>query len=752
MIPALHAERCLCEARSMQPFHVVRASCFATQEVWVWRALFFADTAACVQAQPRVQPPVGRRRALFLAFAAVGCCSVQSQVLAAAAAVASPPPPSPPPLSLASLQAQISAMMPPTCAAGQLLQYDKQKGWSCATPPLQLPAASDAGKLCRADAAGASVVCDVAPSSLAVPPDCMPPSGARLEYTTASGWTCICAPGYSGASCSVGSGLGLSPGGACAPPPPCAAPSGTTTYTRSSTGDMLCVCAVGYTGSPCALPRPPPPPSPPPHAPFGCAAANDAVDCSVLGDLYFALNMYTWNGDCILGLGMCSMDDFPSPLGLNTGSRNWASALVPGASVNVCVSFAGVSCDPATGRVVSIVLAGASLLVGTLPASLGQLTSLQLFGLCPYPSPCSFISGVIPASYANLTNLVSGLWASSIGTPSLPLCGELPAGWCLSGNQQWLGACPPGFSDRFVDGTGVFSGLGDQRTYTFPLDRFGYGSTRLPPCAGEYGPTPAPTFGSPSPGSAGCVSPSHGYLDFTADVGAASPKWTPVPVNGASAAPIIMRVGLPPWAPTMALKLSNTATFTGGDQYVDLGTPVIGGPFTLAVLALTSTPVLCNGPYSGCMAYIVSGFDGGLGNPVPGTTAWPQGFGIGISVVTARVVTNSQEQGLAYNFVDPKNDFVPAIWQHLVLVYDGLYAWRLYRNGIFRVGGTMNFIIQRRALLNRLFIGHSLPGALSDSSFNGQIADLQYYDGVAFTAKNVTDLYTGALKAGGCSA
>lgn len=712
------------------------------------------DTAACPQARPRRQRTVGRRRALFLAFAAVGYCGVPQRLLAAAAAVPTPPPPSPPPLSLASLQAQISAMMPPTCAAGQLLQYDTQKGWSCATP---LPAAPVAGKLCRADAAGASVVCDVAPSALAVPPDCMPPGGARLEYTAAAGWTCVCVPGFSGASCSVGAALGSSPGGACAPPP-CPVPFGTNTYTRSSTGAMVCVCIAGYSGNPCALsspppppPRPPPPPSPPPHATFGCAGANNAVDCSVLGDLYFALNMYTWNGDCVPGLGMCSMNGFPSPQSPQSGTRNWGAALVLGATVNVCADFAGVSCDPATGRVVSIVLAGASLLVGTLPASLGQLTSLQLFGLCPYPSTCSGISGGIPASYASLTNLVSGMWASQFGTPSLPLCGELPAGWCLSGNQQWLGACPPGFSDRFVDGTGVFSGLGDQRTYTFALDRFGYGSTRLPPCTSEYGPTPAPAFGSPTYGSAGCVSPSHRYFDFTADVGVASPKWTPVLVNGASAVPLDIRAGLPFWAPTMALKLSNTATFTANDQYVDLGTPVIGGPFTLAVLAMTSAPVLCNGGSSGCIAYIVFGFDGGLGDPVPGTTARPQGFGIGISGSTVRVVTNSQVEGFAYNFVDPRPELAQSIWQHLVLVYDGLYDWRLYRNGVYHVGGTMNYIIQRRALLNHLFIGHSLPGANSDSSFNGQIADFQYYDGVAFTAKNVTDLYTGALKAGGCS-
>ena len=445
---------------------------------------------------------------------------------------------------------------------------------------------------------------------------------------------------------------------------------------------------------------------------------------------------------------MCFMDEFPGPYSPDAGTKDWGLALLPNAAVDVCSSFAGVSCDPTTGRVISILLGGASLLVGTLPASLGQLTSLQMFGLCPYPSTCSGISGVIPASYASLTNLVSGMWASQFGTSSLPLCGQLPIGWCLSGNREWLGACPAGFSDRFVDGTGVFSGFGDMRTYTFPLDLFGYGSNRLPPCAGEYGPTPAPVFGNPVPGSAGCLSPSHRFLNFTADVGTASSSWTPVLVNGASTASIVNKVGLPSWAPSVALTLSNPASTSGNTAYLDLGTPIIGGPFSVAMLVLLSAPVLCD--YSGCIAYVLFCFDGSLGNPV-GVNQWPQGFGIGICNVTSRVVTTNQEVGSAYNFVDPRDDFVPGVWQHIVLVYDGLYTWRFYRNGVFHVGGTMSVIIQRRALLKHLFVGYSISGQVADAAFSGQVADLQYYDGIALSATNVSDLYTGALQIGGCS-
>ena len=446
---------------------------------------------------------------------------------------------------------------------------------------------------------------------------------------------------------------------------------------------------------------------------------------------------------------MCGMDEFPGPYSPYTGTKDWGLALAPNAAVDLCSSFAGVSCNSTTGRVNSIILAGAELLTGTLPASLSQLTSLQLFGVCPYPATCSGISGTIPSSYASLTNLVSGMWASQFGTSSLPLCGSLPAGWCLSANRGWLGVCPPGFSDRFVDGNGVFSGLGDQRTWTLATDLFGYGTTRLPPCAGEYGLTPAPNFGNPAPGSAGCVSPSHRFRNnFSVDVGNSAPLWTPSLIGGAVSTTIANTAGLPSWAPAVALSLSNpVSTSFSNPQYLDLGRPVIGGSFTLAMLVLLDAPVVCD--YSGCTAYIFFFFDGSLGNPV-GPNAWPQGVGIGISNVISTVVTSSVDAGYANGFSDPR-DFATGTWQHLVLVYDGLYTWRLYRNGVFHVGSMARTAMERRAPLSNLRVGNSISGGIGDPAFPGQIADFQYYDGIVFSASNVTDLYTGALKAG-CSA
>ena len=91
------------------------------------------------------------------------------------------------------------------------------------------------------------MVCDVAPALLSTPPSCMPPGGARLEYTAASGWVCVCEPGYSGVSCTVGSSFG-SP--SCAPPP-CDPPAGTGTYTFNGSA-FKCACSPGYAGAPCA--------------------------------------------------------------------------------------------------------------------------------------------------------------------------------------------------------------------------------------------------------------------------------------------------------------------------------------------------------------------------------------------------------------------------------------------------------------------------------------------------------------------
>jgi hypothetical protein len=150
-------------------------------------------------------------------------------------------------------------VQPPSCAANELLQYERSPGaafgrWFCTAP---IRATSPDG-WCRADG-GAAAACDAAPpSQLATPPDCMAPRGLRLEYIPMSGWACICAAGYTGASCQEGSGDGsasaATPAAWCAAlPPPCAPPGGTGTYSFDANASVFaCVCAAGYSGAPCA--------------------------------------------------------------------------------------------------------------------------------------------------------------------------------------------------------------------------------------------------------------------------------------------------------------------------------------------------------------------------------------------------------------------------------------------------------------------------------------------------------------------
>jgi hypothetical protein len=88
----------------------------------------------------------------------------------------------------------------------------------------------------------------------------MPPGGAKLLYSAAAGWACVCAPGFAGASCTTTTtttpAAAATPSSSCPPPPPCEAPSGSGRYRfDNSTGAFLvsCVCAAGYAGAPCAL-------------------------------------------------------------------------------------------------------------------------------------------------------------------------------------------------------------------------------------------------------------------------------------------------------------------------------------------------------------------------------------------------------------------------------------------------------------------------------------------------------------------
>lgn len=113
-------------------------------------------------------------------------------------------------------------------------------------------------------------------------------------------------------------------------------------------------------------------------AAFTCLPANNPADCGALGDLYTAGGGAAWAG--VLP------------------SDGWSSGAGGGAP-DVCAgSFTGVTCD-ASGRVASISLIQKGL-VGSLPASLGNLTGLTRLSVSN-----NALTGGIPGSLCALTNL-----------------------------------------------------------------------------------------------------------------------------------------------------------------------------------------------------------------------------------------------------------------------------------------------------------------------------------------------------------
>jgi hypothetical protein len=276
--------------------------------------------------------------------------------------------PASPELSLASLQSQLTslaALLPPACTGSSFLQRTAT-GWACVTPVSGL---STAGGWCRAAAAG-SLSCDAAAQT--PPPSCLPPGGAWLGYNaSAGGWQCVCALGWSGASCAVSSPFA---GVSCGAPPACT--SGKYAYTPGS----------GFT---CMT--------------LACATSADRVaQCAALGALYTATN------------GTVSQSNTAALPGFGHSSAAWADAAA-GTVTDFC-TFTGVGCSYGTTNFTSLFLDG-SAISGTIPAQIGMLTSLTSLYIAR-----SSISGTIPPALALLTALQSLLIMSVPG-----LGGSIPS-------------------------------------------------------------------------------------------------------------------------------------------------------------------------------------------------------------------------------------------------------------------------------------------------------------------------------------
>jgi hypothetical protein len=176
---------------------------------------------------------------------------------------------------------------------------------------------------------------------------------------------------------------------------------------------------------------PPPLPSSPPPLILSCAAQNSYQVCSALSDLFMAIG--------------------PSS-SMWSGSSGWVQAY-NGVATDYC-TFSGLGCSP-SGQLTLLEANwinsggnyGTSYANGTLPASLGTLTSLthlRIANTQGFP-----FSGTIPAAYGSLTNLVF------LQLNDMSLNGTIPA---VLGNLTMLtslhlhdnyltGSIPPSFGN-----------------------------------------------------------------------------------------------------------------------------------------------------------------------------------------------------------------------------------------------------------------------------------------------------------------
>jgi hypothetical protein len=155
---------------------------------------------------------------------------------------------------------------------------------------------------------------------------------------------------------------------------------------------------------PLAISSPPPPPSSPASSRnFTCAPANDPVVCAALGDFYYATSGILW-----------------------ARRSEWSQA-ASGSATDYC-SFPFLSCTGGEPTSLSMHSISAAELVGTLPASFGNLVSLVSLDF-------AFLSGLVgtlPASMGHFSNLVT-LTMKDTG-----LSGTLPAAWSGMTSLQFL--------------------------------------------------------------------------------------------------------------------------------------------------------------------------------------------------------------------------------------------------------------------------------------------------------------------------
>jgi hypothetical protein len=288
---------------------------------------------------------------------------------------------------VASLQAQIASLQAtlafPDCADGEFLQFTASGLWQCASPVH----AGTAGQFCRAasDPGDAPVMCDVGAPQVEKPPDCQPPGAKFLTYSAQSGWVCVCAAGYTGASCNVSAGGGASGVESCNPPAACASPGSTGLYQWLPNDDRwVCHCQSGYSGDDCSVA--------PPVVLCDTAdkgGTDDPVQCAALVALGVSANLPGW----MTGQSYCS----------------WTGITCDGPDV---VGLSPTGC-----------YAGGALCVpGQIPSSFGSLTALRSLSL-----EGDNFAGALPSSFSSLRNLTSLFLHSWSLNGTLDVLSSLPA-------------------------------------------------------------------------------------------------------------------------------------------------------------------------------------------------------------------------------------------------------------------------------------------------------------------------------------
>ena len=170
---------------------------------------------------------------------------------------------------------------------------------------------------------------------------------------------------------------------------------------------------------------------------FTCAAGNNATQCAVLGDWYYATKGPQWTPS---GSSFSFADYVPNvPNALYTTANFQAWAAAASGTATDFSTFAEIGVDT-NGNVIGIYFNPnhngyfAPPQGSFLPPSLGLLTTLLFVDI----SGAGNFVGSIPSSYSALTSLKYFLAQSSFMTPNSGMGGTIPPGFCQIASKCYI--------------------------------------------------------------------------------------------------------------------------------------------------------------------------------------------------------------------------------------------------------------------------------------------------------------------------